>query len=144
METKINLHPESSSLVFFSAIALFISFFLPWASIFGMSISGYEIGKLGSEGNYAWIIPILSGATIFVSLSGSKNRTLGLICGIIPLLAILYLFIEIGQHAGFRGVGEVLKNFFKIFSIGVWLTIISSVAMIYGALDNNLKIHIES
>lgn len=50
-----------------SAFGLLAAFFMPWFQLFGVGISGYNLSKLGAYGNYAWAIPILTGATILVS-----------------------------------------------------------------------------
>lgn len=50
-----------------SAFGLLAAFLMPWFQLFGVGISGYNLSKLGAYGNYAWAIPILTGATILVS-----------------------------------------------------------------------------
>lgn len=107
------------------------AFFMPWTQFFGLGISGYSLGQLGSYGNYAWIIPIAAGITILITFLEINNRGMGLVAGIIPLGAIFYGLIRISAETG---GGEAAKNILQIaghiLSIGAWLTIIFSTGMV--------------
>ena len=73
----MNMNPKSSKVVLVFAFGLLASFFMPWVQFFGVGMSGYNLGRLGSYGNYAWIIPILVGVTILLTYSGVNNRNIG-------------------------------------------------------------------
>lgn len=108
-------------------------FFMPWYQLLGKGISGYNLGQLGSYGNYAWIIPILAGATVLLTFSGVNNRVVGSITGIVPLGAILYFLIRIASKGEGRAFQYVLEVAGHVLSIGAWLTIIFSIAIIIAA-----------
>lgn len=130
----INMRSESSKPVLICAVGLLAAFFMPWVQLFGVGISGYNLGQLGSYGNYAWVIPILAGATILVGYFGVNNRAVGAIAGIVPLSAIFYALVRIAGEGGGNATKEVLDVAGHVLSIGAWLTIIFSVAIIIAAL----------
>ncbi len=133
----MNLNPQSSKPVLVCAFGLLAAFFMPWIQLIGVGMSGYNLGQLGSYGNYAWVIPILAGATILLSFSGYNNRGVGAISGIVPLVAILYGLIRIAGEGGDRATQGVLEVAGHILSIGAWLTIILSVAIIISAAEKS-------
>ena len=97
-------------------------------------MSGYNLGRLGSYGNYAWVIPILAGLTILVGFVGVSNRWIGAITGIVPIGGILYAMLRLDlKHGGSaaKEIGNVAGN---VLSVGAWLTIILSIAIIFAAL----------
>lgn len=120
----MNMNPKSSKPVLICAFGLLAAFFMPWVQLFGVGISGYNLGRLGSYWNYAWVIPILAGATILFTFSGYNNREIDAIAGIVSLGVILY------------GM-EVVVIEVHVLSIGAWLTIIFSIAIIIAALVGN-------
>jgi hypothetical protein len=132
-ECHMNLNPNSSKPVLICAFGLLVAFFMPWVQLFGTRMSGYNLGQLGSYGNYAWIIPILAGATILLSFSGANNRGIGAVSGIVPLGAILYGLVRITGEGGPRATQGVMEVAGHILSIGAWLTIIFSIAIIIAA-----------
>jgi len=140
----VKFNPKSSKTVLACAFGLMLAFFMPWVQLFGFGMSGYNLGRLGSYGNYAWIIPILAGATIVLSFSGANNRTIGAISGIVPLGAILYGLVRIAGEAGSSVANGVLEIAGHVLSIGAWLTIIFSVAIIVAALAQAPTVAAES
>jgi hypothetical protein len=124
------LHPKSSDLVIVFAIGLLVGFFLPWVQFLGFGISGYSLGKLGSYGNYAWIIPILASSTLIASFTGRDNRSIGTLTGVIPIVAILYLVANIID--GRRDAEDILEILIQVISIGGWITIICSLGLLIG------------
>ena len=119
------LNPKSSKQVVFLSAGLLVAFFLPWVQFFGLGASGYNLGQFGSYGNYVWIVPILSGGTIWVSIAGLNNRPFGLATGVVPLIGFLYVGSQLTSELG-SGWGQAL-------SIGAHLTILFSVAIIVAA-----------
>jgi tetratricopeptide (TPR) repeat protein len=131
--SAVTLHPQASKPVVIYASGLFAAFFMPWVQLFGFGMSGYNLGQLGSYGNYSWIIPLLAGATILVSLLGANNRVLGAISGIVPLGALLYGVLRLSSGGGAQVTRGVLEIAQHVLSIGAYLTIIFSVALITAA-----------
>lgn len=116
------------------AVGLLAAFFMPWIQLFGTGMSGYNLGRLGSYANYAWIIPMLVGATIWISLSGANNRVLGAVSGIVPLGAILYVLTRLGVAGGSDATSGAMNMAGRVLGIGAWLTIVLSIAIIIAAL----------
>ncbi len=135
----MRIHPEASKEVLFSAAALLIGFFLPWFQLLGFGVSGYQLASLGSYGNYAWLVPILALLVILQSFSADNVR-LGAIAGMVPLGAIIYGLMGIDSKAGnsaVQGVFELAKQF---FSIGAYVTIVSSLGLILAAFRHPRRI----
>jgi len=130
----VNLNVHSSTPVVVCAVGLVAAFFLPWIRIFGVGISGYNLGQLDSYGNYAWIIPIVAGITIVLSFIEVDNRAVGAVAGIIPLGAILYALVRVGLDGGIEAMKVALQLAWQAFSIGAWLTIVFGIAIIVAAL----------
>jgi len=129
----MNMNPKSIP-VLVCAFGLLAAFFMPWVQSFGVGISGYNLGQLGSYGNYAWVIPLLAGVTILLSFTpGVNNRGIGVVAGIVPLGAILYGLIRLSAEGGRDATTGVLKIAGQVLSIGAWLTVIFSTAIIIAA-----------
>jgi hypothetical protein len=112
---------------------ILISFFLPWFQILGHGVSGYDIGQLGSYGNYAWSIPVLAVGTILATFAGQDNRLFGALTGLVPLGAIGYALLKIGAESGPDAAGQVLQVAQQVFSIGAYLTLLCSIALLVSA-----------
>lgn len=108
------------------AAIIVISFFLPWAALFGATFSGYKIVTIGGDILFLYpiVIVILSIVTILVELvyppaSYTQRYSLvAVLAGISPFIALLYGFSKIGD------------DIFRILSIGSYLTLISGVVLI--------------
>ncbi len=122
-----------SNPVLVCALGLLAAFFLPWVQIFGVGLSGYNFGQVGSYGNYAWVVPILAAATILRSFTGGNNRGIGAIAGIVPLGAILYGLISLGGEGGPDAAKGIVNIAEQVLSIGGWLTIIFAFGIIIAA-----------
>jgi hypothetical protein len=125
--------PQPSKPILILACCILGAFFMPWVQLFGFAASGYNLGQLGSYGNYAWIIPILSGATIITSLSGSNNRGIGALTGIVPLGAIVYGLIRLAGEGGGDALNGITKMAGQVLSIGAYVTIICSIGIVLAA-----------
>jgi len=111
---------------------------MPWVQLFGVGVSGYNLANLGSYGNYAWIIPILAGATVLATFSGIDNRRIGAVTGIVPLAAVAYVWTLLSNNGNSDAAQGVLVDVAQhTIAIGVYLTIIFSVAIIIAALRNS-------
>ncbi|HWM26493.1 MAG TPA: hypothetical protein VNP98_16880 [Chthoniobacterales bacterium] len=136
------MSPKSSKPVLICAFGILAAFFMPWLQFLGAGMSGYQLGQLGSYGNCAWAIPLLAGAAILISFAGGNNRGIGAIAGIVPLAGFVYMLISLTVDSssgismflfGRRGAasfGDVLGAVGQFCSIGVFLTLLFSIAII--------------
>lgn len=112
--------------------AIFIvAFFLPYISLFGFSISGLDLAKGGTswESYVLFLIP-LSGIMLLVGGLNNGNYPLGRgLWAVLPLLTVLFFLIGIPIIKG-QGVSDVFKSLGKGYGIGLWLTIIASLAAV--------------
>jgi hypothetical protein len=125
---------KSSPAVLIFACGLLAAFFMPWFQLFGSGISGYQIGTLGSYGNYAWVIPLLACCTLLMSLPGMNNRAIGIITGLVPLGAMFYAYIKLTENFGTNTSGAAYELSKHVFSIGAFVTILCSIGIIISAL----------
>jgi len=130
----MNGNQECSKPVFQCAIALLAAFFMPWFQLFGLGLSGYDLGQLDSYGNLAWIIPCLAALVIFLSMQELPNRAAGALLGLIPLSGMSYALLIIAGEGGNRATRNVFEVLPHVLSIGGWLTIAFSVAIILAAM----------
>jgi hypothetical protein len=128
------MNKESSKPVLICAFGIVAAFFMPWVQLFGVGMSGYNLGNLGSYGNYAWAVPILAGGTILLSFAGVNNRGIGAFTGVVPLGALAYALIRLGSEGGANATQGAIEIAKQVFSIGLYLTIILSIAIIIAAL----------
>lgn len=130
---RLSVQTPSQPILYF-ACGMVAAFFMPWVQLFGGGLSGYQLGRLGSYGNWLWVIPILATTTISFSLSGRNNRIVGVICGIVPILAVLYLLVRLTSQAGQRGSQDFFEIATHVLAIGAYLTLIFSGCLICAAL----------
>jgi hypothetical protein len=135
VKTKSIIRPVGAQrLIPFFAACLLVAFLMPWVEINHVGSSGLELAKLGSYGNYAWLIPIFATLTIVVSVSKTDNRVIGGLTGGIPLVALLYLYFRIRGEAGPEATIELLKNAPHVLGIGAYLAIVASLCLIFAAV----------
>lgn len=123
--TALNVTP--SHLVTILAVGIVVAFFMPWFQLFGAGISGFEITNLGSYTNYLWVIPGLAGYTVLLGASGTNNRVMGAITGIVPLATIAYGYFYIQSQGVKPQRGNMNIDLSSIaintMAIGLFLTI---------------------
>lgn len=90
---------------------LFISFFLPWATIMGGNISGFELQKLGEYHKLLWLIPVCSVITIAGGVTGKGQRLAAQVTGALPYFTLIYWFYQLG------------KDLTEIMTVGAYLSL---------------------
>ena len=131
------------------ALCLIIFFFFPWISFGGIiTVSGYKLpSAIKSLGETAQIlgmtdsmspkvyfiyllyfIPICGAVTIFLNAKGKDSRAVGLIGASIPIVMLIYMFVEIGTDT-LNGIAS-----------GVYLTRLASAGLIYVTVFGTEKI----
>lgn len=127
-------NPSMGVLVF--SCGLMAGFFMPWLQIFGVGVSGYQIGRFGSYGNYTWIIPVLAGVTILMSLARMPNRGIGALTGLVPIGALGYALARIAEQSRPRGTEQIFEIAQHVFSVGGYVTLACSVGLLLAAITS--------
>ena len=108
------------------AAALIVAFFLPWVSMGFISFSGYKMATMGGAATLLFLLPLLAIAVLVNDsknfLDADKSKYLTYATAGIPIIYIVSRLIDLGG------------DFFSAASIGIYLTLIASIAMILGAL----------
>lgn len=104
------------------AAGMIIFFFLPWAQIFSLGVSGYNLGQLGSYANLVWLIPSFCIFLIVMGLAGKDLKLIGFITGSLPIIGLMY------------GLANVGSDLFHVVGIGVYLTLLASMVLILTSL----------
>lgn len=107
----------------FLAAGLILFFLLPWAQLFGQSVSGFNLTELGSYGTLPWLMPILGATIIGMGLLGVSTKVIGIVTGSLPFLGLLY------------AIGKLGTELFHVMGIGAYLTLVCGGAMILASLD---------
>jgi len=100
------------------AAGLGVSFFLPWAQIFVATLSGFDLQKMGDEQRLLWLIPILSGITIWASITKHSQKFIGQLTGALPFCVGIYWYHKIGS------------DLFHILAYGAYLSLIFGAALL--------------
>ena len=77
------------------AIGLGVSFFLPWASIFGASLSGFDLQKIADQHRLLWAIPIFCAITIISGFAKHGQQYVARIAGVLPYIVGVYWYIKL-------------------------------------------------
>lgn len=96
--------------------AILIGFFLPWGPA---GISAFDIAKLGSEGNWLWLIPGGAGLTLAQSAAGGDSKSMGALTGLFPLTAVLFVWYKTGGGTGL----------FHVAGYGMYVSVIAGVLL---------------
>lgn len=131
--------PPSTPVLFCAGIMV-LAFFMPWVQFFGLEASGYALSKFGDEGKVAWLIPILAGLVVLVSLNGKDNRALGIAAGVLPILAAVIGIVKLMEEMGPDNAMQLLDFASGAVGIGVWLTLVTSIAIIIAASASDSQV----
>jgi predicted Zn finger-like uncharacterized protein len=137
---EFNLNKHILKVENICAICLFIFFFFSWVKIAGLiSVSGYgipdgmkAIAHLGAAFSdqkrvdpsvhlyyLLYLIPIFSIVTIVFSITGKDAKVPGFIAAVLPIVFFLVAVFKVGTEI------------FDVLAIGFYLTIITSLVMIF-------------
>jgi hypothetical protein len=121
------------------AVVLIILFLLPWLSFGGLSMSGLSMmGDLSKGGNVpfevtmlniAWLIPILSIATIVMAVMGMDTKIVGIATGVVAILSFILLFLVLNKL-----VEGSNQSALGLIGFGAYLTLLAGIGMIVAAL----------
>ena len=137
----MNKFLEKTEVIF--ALALIVSFFLPWVSLGGLvSFSGFSIPDAlkglmsigsslsGNKTGIPWkvylvyllyLIPLCSAAVIILGLRERNTKIISIATAILPFAALACAVVKFG-------------NVFAAASIGVYLTLASAFCLLLAAL----------
>ena len=107
-----------TELVSLCAAGLGVSFFLPWASIFGGSISGFDLQKAGDEQRLLWVIPIFCAITIFAGITKRSQQIIAQLTGVLPYVVGVYWYLKLKD------------DFFHVLTYGAFLSLIFGAALL--------------
>ena len=113
--------------------ALLGSFFLAYYSMFGRSISGFDMVKAdgGDWQKYLLLIIPISGLLLVVGALNNGNSILpGSLLSILPLLTLLYIMIA-GPLIKGAAIGDIFKALGKGYGIGLWIAIAASLVLAF-------------
>ncbi len=111
---------------------LVISFFMPWISAIGwfsLSVSGYELTKLPSEGLeklfgiIVWLVPIAGGVAEYLTLTKNTNaKKITNIAFVVAIIVWVWFLIN-----GISDIG--LGNLFKAMGIGLYVMLAGIICL---------------
>lgn len=136
---------------FWVAIALLITFFLPWLSIIIISFSGFDLAAApfsaigaaaGGEVYLAlilWLIPIFAVLAIVSVARGTGSGRVSVLIASIVVILTFVIFIIVGSDmaSGSGGEGapaEMQIGTFDVIGIGMWIALVASVIGVLVAL----------
>ncbi|MEO5945692.1 MAG: hypothetical protein ABIP79_02670 [Chitinophagaceae bacterium] len=111
--------------------ALLGSFFLAYFSMFGRSITGFEMVKAdgGDWQKYLLLIIPISGLLLLVGALNNGNSILpGSLLYVLPLLTLLYIMI-VGPLINGMSFEMIFKTLGKGYGIGLWIAIVASLVL---------------
>lgn len=115
------------------AIVLIGCFFLPYFSLFGMGISGFDMVKAPGGGwqKYVMLLIPLSGILLLIGAVNNENYPLGrnLLCWL-PLLALIFMMI-ISPLIDGVAFGDIFSALGKGYGLGLWITIAASLVLAF-------------
>lgn len=113
--------------------ALLGSFFLAYFSLFGRSISGYDMATApgGDWKQYLLLLIPLTGLLLLVGAFNNGNSILpGSLLSVLPLLTLLFIMILNPLIDG-REIGDIFKALGKGYGIGLWIAIAASLVLAF-------------
>ena len=117
---------------------------MPWFGLEGIGLSGFQLAKLGSHefGSdvgpvwLIWLIPLMAGITLLVSIQRMNNRVWGFFTGWTPVVVLGYAFIKITGNDGERGMRNAFEFFRHALAIGSYLTLGTGIAIIIASAQS--------
>jgi len=101
------------------AIALLITFFLPWAKLFFFTGSGYDIGvQLTGEAKFVWAIPAAAISILTLAFYNANVKLASVITGLLPFVIVIGAYSELGN------------DLFKVLAIGAYISLIIGLLLI--------------
>jgi hypothetical protein len=122
--TPTNAAPENqpvslnrTQLVNLCAVGLGVSFFLPWASLFGGNATGFDLQKAGGGQLLLWLIPACCAITIFAGMTKHSQKIIGQLTGALPFCFGVYWYTQLGS------------DLFHILTYGAFLSMLFGAAL---------------
>ena len=107
-----------AQLVNLCAAGLGVSFFLPWANIFGAYVSGFDLQKAGGGQLLLWSIPIFCLITIVAGMTKRSQQIAGQLSGALPFAVGVFWYMKLGQ------------DMFQILTFGAYLSLAFGLALL--------------
>lgn len=114
-------------------VVLIGCFFLPYASLMGVNISGYDsvFSGAGDWKKYILLLIPISGLMLLIGAVNNGNYILGRgLWAWLPLLTVLYMIIVEPLMNGAK-IGDIFKMIGKGYGIGLWITIAASLVLAF-------------
>ncbi len=115
-----------------SAVVLIAAFFLAYYNFF-ISVSGYDIvsSSGGDWKKYVILLIPVSAILLLIGAVNNGNYILGRgLLAWLPLLGVLFLIFIAPLIEG-AAIGDIFKGIGKGYGIGLWLTIVASLALAF-------------
>jgi len=107
-----------TQLINLCALGLGISFFLPWAQIFGANLSGFDLQKMGDEQRLLWAIPVFCAITIIAGFAKQSQKDVAQITGALPYVVGVYWYLKLKD------------DFFHVLVFGAFLSLAFGAALL--------------
>ena len=107
-----------TQLINLCAAGLGVSFFLPWANIFGANVSGFDLQKAGDGQLLLWAIPIFCLITIVAGMTKRSQQIAGQLTGTLPFVFGVFWYMKLGQ------------DMFQVLAFGAYLSLACGLALL--------------
>lgn len=97
---------------------MLVSFFLPWVTFLGAKLTGLDIAKHFSSYQLVYLMPILAGIVLLLSLARVSARLIQALAGLCPLAILVY------------AINHLTSDLFQILEFGAWMAMISGLMLI--------------
>ena len=98
-----------------AALALLISFFLPWVYFLGVGLSGWHIVRTANDlYRYVWIVPAFACVTLLSTFREKNSASIRRLTGFIPFAVLIYALKDAGA------------NLFSALGFGAWLGLLAA------------------